>query len=259
MPESVIFAILGLVASLGVVWAASRASRETPRSWLRRGSRWGRSSPRTPRPSSRACRIRAVRARSPEKGRNLLSVARVRGRHLPGGRPVHRSSSGKNSDTHRQTILPPQGRGVELPQCFLRREVALLRRDRRRGRRTGHRLPGGPGLLQDVRAPGRRSRGHATPVRWCRAELPSDVLRRHEGRAGGGRRRSGAPPQRAGQAGGARATSSSRPPRRSGCSVRRCDRPVGRLPFGLREAHSNPDDGAAAPNAMAIRSRQRLG
>ena len=59
------------------------------------------------------------------KARNLLSGSQA-GVDVTLADYQYTDSSGKNSHTHRQTICLLRARGVRLPPCFLRREVAFI-------------------------------------------------------------------------------------------------------------------------------------
>jgi hypothetical protein len=128
MPQnSVIFVILGLVALLGVVWAASVAvERKRREAMAAKGLEMGlQFSEDAPYFVESMPHFKLFGRGRRRKACNLLSGSQF-GVDVSLADYQYTVSSGKNSHTHRQTICLLRASGVQLPQCFLRREVALL-------------------------------------------------------------------------------------------------------------------------------------
>lgn len=126
-PHPVVLVVLAIVALLGVVWAATMAFERKRREAiavkaLEMGLKFSEDAPyfvaSTPP-------FKVFQRGRRKKARNVLSGSQA-GVDITLADYQYTVSSGKNSHTHRQTICLLRASGVQLPQCFLRREVALL-------------------------------------------------------------------------------------------------------------------------------------
>jgi hypothetical protein len=126
-PHPVILVVLAIVALLGVVWAATMAFERKRREALaakalEMGLRFAEAAENFVESAPPFKLFSRGRGR---KARNVLSGSQS-GVDISLADYQFTVSSGKNSHTRRQTICLLRADGVQLPRCFLRREVALF-------------------------------------------------------------------------------------------------------------------------------------